>query len=73
MFGKNLNTLKIRNILKRRNARITERFDKELSKNNVDIEGTDINIMMKSNLFHPIDQNLLKPYSLILVIISIIK
>ena len=40
---------------------------------NVDIEGIDINIMMKSNLFHPLDQNLLKPYSLILVIISITK
>ena len=73
ILGKNLNTLKILNILKRRNASITERFDKELSMNNVVIEGTDKIIMKKSNLSQPLFQNFLKPYSLIFTIISITK
>ena len=68
-----MNTLKILNILKRRNASITERFDKELSMNNVVIEGTDNIIMKKSNLSQPLFQNVLKPYSLIFTIISITK
>ena len=73
MFGKNLNTLKIRNILKRRNASITERLDREEETNNVVMDGIDKNTMMKSNLSQPFDQNCLKPYSLILTIISIAK
>ena len=73
IFGKNLNTLKILNILKRRSARITERLESDELMNNVVIEGTDKSIMIKSNLSQPFSQNFLKPYSLIFTIISMMK